>query len=559
MEINRRFSLLLVIAVAVSFVLFSGSLSGKFTLDDHDVIERRVDLRELKNLPKIWISPWHLGGEWAGNYRPLTLVSFVFNLQFSESTVGFHIVNMLLYALNVVLIFYVVRKFASERVAYLSAVLFLFLPIHTEAVASIVGRVYLLGTLFALISLIYLFDKKYILSSLYFYLALFSGDFYISLLPVIGFLLILNTGKFWNSVKLGSLYYGAPLPAYFLCRYLALGKYAFGGYGFINPIIGPLAFASFKERVFTGFVHLFVYLRKTIYPIDLSPDYSFNQIPIVTNIFSSPKSIIGLLFFVALIIVIFLAEKRFKITAILFLIPYVVISNIFFITTGTMAERWWYFPSFGLVTLLAVGLDKLITKNKEWRTWVYGGLTVVLIWFSLIIIKQNNVWLNDQNLFISAAARSPNSVWTRTNVAEGYFLSGNVEKAREELSAALKISDKHPLALYVLGQLNWKDGKYKEAEEAFKRAIEYDAHGRNKRSLYRGMALINMDIGNNKQALLYMEEAVKWPPAGELENILKVDEFLLKTIKEYSNRNIQSYTKEEIQKIGGLIKILRGF
>ena len=559
MQFDRRFILLLVCSIVVSFILFSGSLTGKFTLDDHGVIEKRAELRELKNLPEIWISPWHLGGEWAGNYRPLTLASFVLNLQFSESTVGFHIVNMLLYALNIVLIFYVVRKFASERVAYLSAILFLFLPIHTEAVASIVGRVYLLGTLFSLLSLLYLFDKKYILSSLYFYLALFSGDFYISLLPVIGFLLILNTGKFWNSVKLGSLYYGAPLPAYFLCRYLALGKYAFGGYGFIDPIIGPLAFAPFKERVFTGFVHLFVYLRKTIYPIDLSPDYSFNQIPLVSNIFSSPQAIIGLLFFSVLILAIFWTEKRFKIAAILFLIPYVFISNIFFITTGTMAERWWYFPSFGLVTLLAVGLDKLITKNKKWRIWIYGGLAVALMWFSSIIIRQNNVWLNDKNLFISAAARSPNSVWARTNVAEGYFLSGNVEKAREELGAALKISEKHPLALYVLGQLSWKDGKHKEAEEAFKGAIEYDAHGRNKRSLYRGLALINMDTGDNKQALLYMEEAVKWPPAGELETILKVDEFLLKTIKEYSNRNIQSYTKEDVQKIGGLIKVLRGF
>ena len=559
MQFDRRFILLLVCSIVVSFILFSGSLNGKFTLDDHDVIERRVDLRELKNLPEIWISPWHLGGEWAGNYRPLTLASFVLNLQFSESTVGFHIVNILLYALNAVLIFYVVSRFASERVAYLSAILFLFLPIHTEAVASIVGRVYLLGTLFSLLSLLYLFDKKYILSSLYFYLALFSGDFYISLLPVIGFLLILNTGKFWNSVKLGSLYYGAPLPAYFLCRYLALGKYAFGGYGFIDPIIGPLAFAPFKERVFTGFVHLFVYLRKTIYPVDLSPDYSFNQIPLVSNIFSSPQAIIGLLFFSVLILAIFWTEKRFKIAAILFLIPYAVISNIFFITTGTMAERWWYFPSFGLVTLLAVGLDKLITKNKKWRIWIYGGLAVALMWFSSIIIRQNNVWLNDKNLFISAAARSPNSVWARTNVAEGYFLSGNVEKAREELGAALKISEKHPLALYVSGQLYWKEGKHKEAEEAFKRAIEYDAHGRNKRSLYRGLALINMDTGNNKQALFYMEEAVKWPPAGELENILKVDEFLLKTIREYSNRSIQSYTKEEVQKIGGLIKILRGF
>ena len=94
------------------------------------------------------------------------------------------------------------------------------------------------------------------------------------------------------------------------------------------------------------------------------------------------------------------------------------------------------------------------------------------MWFSSIIIRQNNVWLNDKNLFISAAARSPNSVWARTNVAEGYFCQVMLKGQREELGAALKIS-RHPLALYVLGQLSWKDGKHKEAEEAFKGSCEY--------------------------------------------------------------------------------------
>src|SRR3989344_5331772 len=558
MEFNRRFVLLLVTGIAVSFILFGVSLSGKFTLDDHSVIERRTELRELKNLPEIWVSPWHPGGQWAGNYRPLTLVSFVLNFQFSESAVGFRILNVLLFAFNVVLVFYVVRKFASDRSAYLAAVLFLFLPIHTEAVASVVGRVYLLGTLFALLSLENLFDKKHLLSSLFFYLALFSGDFFISLLTAIGLLLLLNTSKFWPAVKLGS-YYVVLLPVYFLFRYLALGKFAFGGYGFINPIIGPLAFVSLKERVFTGFVHFFVYLRKTIFPVDLSPDYSFNQIPVVANILSSPKAIIGLFFFVGIVWLILRAGKGIKIAAILFLIPYAVISNIFFITTGTMAERYWYFPSFGLVILAAVDLDEIIMSRKRWRFWIYGGLVVVLVWFSFIIVKQNRVWLNDQNLFTTAAVRSPNSVWARTNLAEGYFASGDIKKAKEELGAALKISDEYSLTLFVLGKINWKEAKYGEAEEAFKRALNFDAHGRNKRSIYRTLVLVNLDTGNNKQALSYMEEAIKWPPAGELENILKVDEMLLKKVKEYSDKDLRSYSDEEIQELGQMIKILRGF
>src|SRR3989344_7507780 len=117
MKFDRHFVILLIFSIVVSFILYGASLSGKFTLDDHGVVERRIELRELKNLPEIWVSPWHPGGQWAGNYRPLTLVSFVLNFQFSESAVGFRILNVLLYALNAVMVFYVVRKFASERAA----------------------------------------------------------------------------------------------------------------------------------------------------------------------------------------------------------------------------------------------------------------------------------------------------------------------------------------------------------------------------------------------------------------------------------------------------------
>ena len=54
-----------------------------------------------------------------------------------------------------------------------------------------------------------------------------------------------------------------------------------------------------------------------------------------------------------------------------------------------------------------------------------------------------------------------------------------------------------------------------------------------------------------------MEEAVgSLRPA--TETILKVDELLLKTIKEYSNRNIQSYTRRYSEN-RRIVKILKDF
>ncbi|MDP3792295.1 MAG: tetratricopeptide repeat protein [bacterium] len=579
-------------AVIIAFVLFGPSLDGDFTLDDHSVIEKGVQLKSLKNIFELWVSPWHPGGQWAGNYRPLTTTSFALNTFFSEDPLGFRIVNVLLYVLNIVFIFYFVRRLSTpyevslaksdlaspigtsarllrtgstEKVAYLTAIIFLFLPIHSEVVMSIVGRVYLLGTIFSLLSLCYFLDRKYWLSSGYFLLALFSGDTFISLILVIGALLFMEYRSLRKTFWLGMTYV-AGLPIYFLFRYLALDKYAFGGYGFVDPIIGPLAFVSVKERVFTALSHLYLYLRKTIYPVDLSPDYSFNQIPIVLNLFLSWRALIGLTF-LAIVIYIFykLKRKDIKFAVILFLIPYLVMSNIFFITTGTMAERWWYFPSLGLMMLVAIGIENLLKMLKaRFLTFstmrlACGAGIILLVWYASIIFRQNKVWFNDRNLFIYASEKSPNSAWARTNVAEGFFLSGDVERAKKEIEAALKISDKYPSTLYVLGQIYWKEGRFGEAEEVFKKAIKFDIYDRNKRSLYRSLALVSLDVGNNKLAVVYMQEAVKWPATGDIDKTLKIDKLLLQKVEEYSDRDTNSYTQDEIEGLVNLIKILRGF
>ena len=558
-RVNKEFLILFSAVLAVSFVLFWPSLGGEFILDDHSVIEKGIFLKGIKNIPEILVSPWHPGGQWAGNYRPLTSISFALNAIFSESPIGFRIVNILLYALNIVFIFYLIRRISTERVAYLAGAIFLFLPIHSEAVMSIVGRVYLLGTLFSLISIYYLFDKKYWTSSAFFLLALLSGDAFVSLILVIGALLLAEHRNLGKVFKLGMIYI-AGLPIYFLLRLLALGQYAFGGYGFVDPIIGPSAFVSFKERVFTALSHLYLYLRKTVYPVDLSPDYSFNQVPTVSNLFLSWRSVIGLSFLLFLFYVFYKSRRKdIKFAIVLFLAPYLVISNIFFIATVTMAERWWYFPSLGLAMFVAIGIEVLISKFKYSKRYIYSLGIIILAWYSFIMFGQNKVWLNDQNLFIYASEKSPNSAWARTNVAEGFFLSSDVERAKEEITIALSISEQYPSALYVLSQIHWKEGRFGEAEGVLNKALEFDIYDRNKRSFYRSLALINLDVGNNRQAFEYMKEAVKWSTTGDLDKTMKIDNALLIKIGEYSNREISSYSQEEIEELGQLIKIIRGF
>jgi len=544
--------LVIFVSLVLSFILFGNGIKGDFVLDDHVVVKDRPELSNIFNLPGIFKSSWLPGSVWISNYRPLTLWSFALNNLFSKTPAGFHVGNILIHAANVVLIFLLAKKLASRRVAYLTSILFLFLPIHVEAVTSIVGRKDILGAFFILLALLLFFNRKHIWASASFFLALLASDFSIAFLPLAAVLLLIENRSFIRTFKLG-WYYVAPLPVYFALRYWALGKYVFGGLN-VNPIVAPMAFLPFKERFFTGFYNFFLYLKKTVYPVNLSPDYSFNQIPAVHNIFSSPGALIGIGIFILLIAAFFLLRKEFKIAIAIFLVTFIVMSDIVFISGGSVAERRWYLPSFGLVLLFSLFIDFVISRHGKLRP-VFGFLgAVVLLISSVAIINQNRIWLNDRNLFVAAAVRSPDSVWARTDLAIVYFGEKNYEGARNELEAAFKFSDNYTPALSLWGKLLWREGKYEQAEEAFKKAIDFDYSGKSRRIVYRTLAFLSFDIGKNEEAISYMEQALKSQPMPNDETMPQIDNALYEMLKKNRNRSINSYTPQEKRDINLIIK-----
>jgi len=554
----KNFNLLFLILVFIlSFILFGNSIGGKFVGDDRHIVQERTDLKSLKNIPGLFASPAYPGQPWIGIYRPLTLISYAFNFAVSDKPASFHVVNIILHALNVFLIFLITQRFASKKVAVISSLLFMFLPIHVEAVTSIVGRSEVLSIFFVLLSLFLFFKGKHIWASIAFLGALFSKDFSVFLLPLIGLLLLVETRSFWKSLKTG-LYYLTPLPVYFALRYLALGKYILGGFRF-NPVTAPLAFLGLKERIFTGFLSFFLYLRKTFYPVDLSPDYSFNQIPAVHNIFSSYQAVLGLILLLGFVAVLIFGRKNLKIAAAILLVPFFFISNMIFVTSGSFAERWWYFPSFGLLVILALGLDKLIEEYGKIKTPILVFLSVFLLWLSFLTIKQNRIWLNDRNFYVYAAKMSPNSAWTRSNLAAAYLNDGEYDKAKQEVQASLDIYGVYVPSLNMLGLLYWRDLDFKSAEGAFKKALQFDLPGGNTRGLYRNLAFLNFDFGHSRQALEYMKKTVDAPLVRGDTAAAEVDEMLYNIINANVGRELSSYSAKEKQKIGKLVRLVRGF
>lgn len=90
-----------------------------------------------------------------GSYRPISVISFRLNYWFSGyNPWSYHLVNVILHVVATGLVLKLGDCLLCQKAARLSALLFAVHPIHTEAVASIVGRAELIACVFYLASLL---------------------------------------------------------------------------------------------------------------------------------------------------------------------------------------------------------------------------------------------------------------------------------------------------------------------------------------------------------------------------------------------------------------------
>lgn len=475
---NKNLIVAGILAIVLSFALFGNGIGGDFVFDDTIVIVGNPFISgQLDGFGEIFTTPYFAYQPRPGLYRPLTIASYSLNaFLFGFSPVSFHIINILLHALTSFLVFILLYRLSSSKIAAFSGFLFfMFLPIHVEAVTSIVGRAEILSLLFVLGALIFSLRKRYVLASGLFFFGLLSKEMAVAFLPVFLFLeLFRGPTSQWRldlkNVLKNLLYFIPPVMLYAVLRYAALGEHFLKNDA--TPVYNPIKFAPFFNGLATSFEVFYLYLEKTFLPVSLSSDYSFGQIPLVVNFFASPEAIFGALI-LALLVLIFFKTKDFvlRLGIIVFLASYFVISNWVFKTGTIMAERLMYTPSLGLALIVGSIIAWLAPKIKNYRIF-YGFLSVVLIFYGFVILDRNKDWLNNENLYESAYAAAPGSVVNRTNMAYLDFIGGRYEEAESRLSEVLSAVPEHVPALSLAGQNYKKLGQIQRSEELWKKAIE---------------------------------------------------------------------------------------
>ncbi|MCW5906314.1 MAG: tetratricopeptide repeat protein [Chitinophagales bacterium] len=174
------------LVLAFGILLYFNTIPNDYNLDDELVTQNhRLTSKGISAIPEIFTSPYY--EDQAGykyEYRPIVLTTFAIEHSlFGESPHVSHFINMLLYGLMCMLLFFVLRNILTGYSLFFVWLVVLFFtahPIHSEVVASIKNRDELLALSFSLLALH--FSVRYVQSAKWWYVVLVPLFFYIGIL-----------------------------------------------------------------------------------------------------------------------------------------------------------------------------------------------------------------------------------------------------------------------------------------------------------------------------------------------------------------------------------------
>ncbi|MFH1550111.1 MAG: DUF1736 domain-containing protein, partial [Planctomycetota bacterium] len=553
---SPRAAALCILAIAVvSLLSYLNSFKAELTYDNYFIISRNNYVTNPDYAPEIWTTHYWAGRGNASNlYRPLTIFSYYVNyvvLGGESEPAGYHVVNLLLHVACGVLVYFFVFKLARNAgvppspgqvqasasgslryrlIALFAALLFVAHPVQTEAVTNIVGRADLLAMMFTLAALLLHMKgseagrekrMRYFVSAAFFLLlGLLSKENAIVMIALAFALDVMFVRPLHRREKAGragflewfrphavrcySLYI-AVIAGWFVVRALVLPE---GVLGVEFDEDNPLRAAAFLPREFTAVAVLGLYLRRLVFPLTLSADYSFNQIPLVNSALDGGfLGALGAIIALGVIAVLFWKKSRFVTYLILFFfIAIAPVCNIFVLSGTILAERLLYTPSLAWCALISMGGFALFGRVFRGRKIPQVVLPCVLLGlvaglYGVRTYVRNEDWRDNPSFWGATFETSPESVKTLCNYGTMLFREKkDLDGAIEAFKKSIAIAPEHLKAYGPLGDALMQKGKKADNDARI-------AKERNDRAEYDG--LVGERNGYYREAHEYMTLGLK--------------------------------------------------
>lgn len=472
---------------------------------------------------------WAFGFQGPIYWHPLTWLSLMLDRQvFGPGAGGFHLTNVLLHNLDVLLLFLVLLRMTGRPwPSALAAALFAVHPMHVESVAWVAERKDPLSLCFGLLAILCYARyarqpslKRYLPVLLFFILGLMSKAMLVTL-PCVLLLLDfwpLGRTRFWNpgpTVATGHPDSGPALPSRPLSR-LLLEK-------------TPLLAASIASTAITWFTHpqvplididhspasrlanavasYVLYLWKLIWPTEIGVLHPFlESVPAWQAVGSA------LLLAAASFLVLRFASRR----------PHLATGWLWFLGTllpviklyklglwYSIASRFAYLPYIGLYTMVAFEAEAIAAHFRLRPKALAAAALILLSALALVARNQVSHWSDSLSLYRHTLAVTKNNGVIHFYLALFLQNQNRQEKALSHFRAALGILPNQPCLHDYYGTSLVQSGRPAEAMAEFREALRLDPNYT--LALNNLGALLN-SLGRPAEAIEPIEKALRLKP-----------------------------------------------
>ena len=493
--------LLLIVVV----IAYAPALRGGLLWDD-DAHVTRPELRSWHGLYRIWFEPGA-----TQQYYPLLHSAFWLQHRlWGESTLGYHLVNLMLHYGAALLVGLILRRLAVPG-AFLAAAIFALHPVHVESVAWISELKNTLSAVFYLSAMLcYLrFDEHR--RRLWYGVAL--GLFILGLLSktvtatLPAALLVIF---WWQRGRLSWRRDVLPLAPFFLLGAAGGLFTAWAERALVGADGAEYEFTLIERFLVAGRVVWF-YLGKLVWPANLTfiyPSWEINQREWWQYLF--PLGALGLL------TGLWLCRKRSRapLAAVLFfggtLFPVLGFFNVYPFRYSFVADHFQYLASLGIISLFAAGIVSLVAR---WRFTaglplvvvgcVIAGLLATLTW------RQSRQYADIETLYRETIRRNPTCWLAYNNWGNTLNALGRPQEAILFFQQGWRIKPD-----YADIHNNWGNslqalGRPKEAIEYYRQALRINPAYAQAHNNW-GSAL--QALGHHQEAILHYQLALRIKP-----------------------------------------------
>ncbi len=422
------------------------------------------------------------------NWHPLTWLSLMLDREiFGPESLrypwGFHRTNILIHAINVLVLFLALRRMTSALwPSLLVAVLFGLHPLRAESVAWISERKDVLSGLFFLLTLwayaAYADHSRswarYCLVIVLFIFGLMAKPMLVTL-PVL--LILLDywpLGRLrldWQQAppaesrgpsRLRILLEKAPLIVLALASCVVTMIAQRGAMKVIDTITFPLRLAN-------AVVSCAAYIGEVFYPANLAPLYPFPEDGVPW-----PNIVVAALVLAAItaLVVWLRAWPWLAMGWLWYLVALLPVIGLIQVGVQAMADRYTYLPHIGLYIMLAWTAEEL-TVNLPLRRCLWATALVLLVPILIqVTAEQTKIWKDSETLFTSALKVNPEIALAENNL--GYIVQskGQWDEAFRRYQHAVAIRPRYVEAHINLGNAYKHKGQIDEALKHYRTAIE---------------------------------------------------------------------------------------